>query len=251
MELIGEGSYGLTYKCSDLKDGGLVAVKQSRPSKGAFARQLLEREAGMLQSLRHPQFPEFIELFTEGSYFYLVMSYLSGDTFEDLIFGQGKRYGEQDCILIAMQLLELVSFIHERGFVHLDLRIPNVLKQNDLLFILDFGLARKKGESCFPREADRKWNGKKRTSSLSFKSADERTDLQDIGHFMLFLLYSAFEPEKASGKNQNSQPERSWQDELELTEDLKTIIERLLELQTPYACSSHFMNDLRRIANDY
>lgn len=251
MELIGEGSYGLTYKCSDVKDGGLVAVKQSRPSKGAYARQLLEREAGMLRSLRHPQFPAFVDLFAEGSHIFLAMSYLSGDTFEDLIFGQGMRYGEQDCIRIALQLSELVRFIHEQGFVHLDLRIPNVLIQNDRLFILDFGLARKKGESVFSREADRKWYEIRRKPSVAFKTPDERADLQDIGHFMLFLLYSAFEPKEAYGINQGSQPERSWQDELELTNDLKLIIERLLELQTPYAGSSHFMNDLRRIANDY
>lgn len=248
IELIGEGSYGLTYKCTDRTNGQIVAVKQSRPSKGPYARHLLDREAGMLRSLPHAQFPAFIDLFKEGSHRFLVMSYLNGDTFEDLIFGQGRKFGEQDCIRITKQLLKLVCHIHEKGFVHLDLRIPNVLILDGQLFILDFGLARKKGEDLLPMESGPKWFRKRRNISGTYKTAEERSDLQDIGHFMLFLLYSAYEPGSSDTHIKGKESERSWQDELELSEELKIIIERLLELQTPYARSSHFMNDLRKIS---
>lgn len=52
-------------------------------------------------------------------------------------------------------------------------------------------------------------------------------DLQDIGHFLLFMLYSAYEPEKG-------REPASWQEELKLTPELHQMLERLLGLRPGY-----------------
>lgn len=52
-------------------------------------------------------------------------------------------------------------------------------------------------------------------------------DLQDIGHFLLFMLYSAYEPQKGSAP-------ASWQEELQLTPALHEMLERLLGLRPGY-----------------
>ncbi|MCY7561742.1 serine/threonine protein kinase, partial [Paenibacillus macerans] len=39
QEIVGQGSYGLIYKCVDRASGSLVAVKQARPSKGPYAKR--------------------------------------------------------------------------------------------------------------------------------------------------------------------------------------------------------------------
>lgn len=49
LQLLGEGSYGMTYKCLDQKSGAVVALKQSRPSKGEYAEHLLRREKNILR----------------------------------------------------------------------------------------------------------------------------------------------------------------------------------------------------------
>lgn len=241
-EMIGEGSYGITYKCIDRTDGSLVALKQAKPSKGADAKHLLEREAVILKTLQHSCIPAYKDLFAEGRNTYLVMSFFSGDTLEDLIFAQNRQYGEQDCVRVTLQLLELVRYIHQKGLVHLDLRIPNVLFKDGELYLIDFGLARRIGEP--PPIMHSAWNKFKRDGLCSgpFKEAEEQADLADIGHFMLFMLYSAYEPEKSSGSK-----ERCWQDELELSHGLQEMIERLLELREPYSDSLHFMNELRAL----
>lgn len=244
-EMIGEGSYGMTYRCTDQNSGCIVAVKQARPSKDGDARLLLSREADILKSLNHPQIPAFKDLFTEKRHIYLVMSYLSGDTLEDLIFEQGHTYNEHACVLITLQLLELVIYIHEKDLVHLDLRIPNVLFKNNDINLIDFGLARKIGEPPPRMKSRRKWLRKHSDfSSGDHKIAEEQADLQDIGHFMLFMLYSAYEPDH----NQNDSVERSWREELQLSQELKEVIERLLGLSKPYTGSSQFMSDLKKLA---
>ena len=46
QELLGMGSYGLTYLCTDDQNGREVALKESKPSKGRLSSaHLLEREA--------------------------------------------------------------------------------------------------------------------------------------------------------------------------------------------------------------
>lgn len=55
--LIGEGSYGLTYRCSDIENGRVYALKQSRPSKKTAGRVLLEKEYTILRSMEHPNIP--------------------------------------------------------------------------------------------------------------------------------------------------------------------------------------------------
>lgn len=252
QEVIGEGSYGITYKCIDQTDGSIVAVKQARPSKGAFAKQLLEREARILKKVRHSHIPAFRNFFTEGRNTYLAMSLLSGNTLDDLIFDQGRQYGEADSVRITLQLLELVGYVHRHGIVHLDLRIPNVLIKDEELYLIDFGLAREIGEPSLWHPPQSKF-GKEREASRALIAAEDKSDLMDIGHFMLFLLYSSYELDHDDPDHDDpdcpDRPlrEQSWQEELNLSEELKTIIERLLQLREPYSDTSQPITDLLAI----
>lgn len=245
-EVIGEGSYGITYLGIDQTDENPVAVKQARPSKGPLARQLLEKEARILQSLNHPRIPACKDGMTIGRQTYLVMSNLKGATLEDLIFEQGRRYGEADCARITLQLLELVRYLHQSGVVHLDLRIPNILLHEGDLSVIDFGLARAIGEPPFRIPSIRPYRRATDTDlevSRLTSLAEPQSDLLDVGHFMLFLLYSTFEtPRPALGAK-----EQSWQEELSLSAQLTEIIERLLQLREPYADASEAMEALRAL----
>ncbi|MCV4230701.1 protein kinase [Virgibacillus sp. LDC1] len=245
QQRIGEGSYGILYKCMDQQSGDVVAVKQSRPSKGDYARQLLDREAAVLRSLQHPQIPAYRDFFTNNRDRYLVMSYMNGDTLEDLIFEQNMKYEEDECIEITQQLLKLVRYLHEQGYVHLDLRIPNVLFKDDRINLIDFGLARRIGEPP-PLQVPvrKKFKRGSSASSVQFKDSKESEDLRDIGHFMLFMLYSTYEPDH----NRVAAVERSWQEELHLSTGLQHMIKRLLQLSEPYSSSLEFMHELQSLA---
>jgi serine/threonine protein kinase len=241
---LGEGSYGLTYQCIDIEDESIIAVKKAKPSKGLLAKNLLLRESAILQSLDHPLIPSCKALLHEGRDTFLAMSYFSGDTIEQLIFEKGRQFREQACVQIASQLLELVTYLHARGIVHLDLRIPNVLFKDGELYLIDFGLARRIGEPPEPKLPTSHWfKHFSMLTSAPHKTAEEQSDLEDIGHFMLFMLYSTYEPLE----ERSHSDERSWREELPISEALKTILERLLRLSEPYSGTKEFARDLRKI----
>ncbi|MGN7456146.1 protein kinase domain-containing protein [Paenibacillus pasadenensis] len=237
-ELLGIGSYGLTYRCTDLLRGRPAALKQAKPSKGAAARELLRREAGMLERLDHPAIPRALALLEERGQLFLASELAAGVTLEDWIFEQGRTFSEAEALRLVRSLAEIVGHVHKRGYVHLDVRIPNVLAKlsssefgapnsaaragfasGDSLSLIDFGLARRIGEP-----------------PLALASADEHdrrrapaepaSDLHDLGELLLFLLYSSYEPAPGA-------PERGWEEELELTPQARRLLRRLLGSDGP------------------
>lgn len=148
QELLGMGSYGLTYLCTDEQNGREVALKESKPSKGRLAAHLLEREADVMKLLHHPAIPDLLDVFTFGRRSYIVTEYIRGQTLEDCIFEQGLRYTERECLELAGQLLAPVAHVHEQGYIHGDVRIPNVIIREGKVHLIDFGLARRLGSRC-------------------------------------------------------------------------------------------------------
>ena len=132
--------------------------------------------------------------------------YIRGQTLEHCIFEQGQQYTEQECLELAGQLLAPVAHVHEQGYIHGDVRIPNVILREGTVHLIDFGLARRLGEPLLP-ELKRRM---REVPEPEDEPATPDHDLQDIGHFLLFMLYSAYEPEKG-------REPASWQEELKLT----------------------------------
>jgi serine/threonine-protein kinase len=224
---IGIGSYGITYRCLDEQDQQEVAVKQAKPSKKGIGQALLAWEREIIVKMDHPFIPSYRDYIEEGRSVWLVTDYVDGSTLEDLIFGEGRIFGERDTVEWTLQLMDRVQHVHNKGFVHLDLRIPNVIMREEDLYLIDFGLARPIGDN----PPDQK-NG-----LTSLKPAQIQSDLFDIGHLMLFMLYSGFAPE-------SEVMERNWLEELKLSEKLRLILLRLLEVNEPYRRSSDFVADL-------
>ncbi|MFB8377065.1 serine/threonine protein kinase [Paenibacillus taichungensis] len=222
-DLLGMGSYGLTYLCTDEQTGKDVALKESKPSKGRLAVRLLDREADVVNRMNHPAIPKLLDVFTYRARSYIVTEYILGETLEQCIFDQGRKYTEQECLELVRQLLAPIMHVHEQGYIHGDVRIPNVILRDGQVHLIDFGLARRMGEPLLPEL-------KRRMRELpdpEDELAAPDQDLQDLGHFLLFMLYSAYEPEKGCKP-------ASWQEELKLTKEVRDMLERLLGLRPGY-----------------
>ncbi|WP_151734911.1 serine/threonine protein kinase ['Paenibacillus yunnanensis' Narsing Rao et al. 2020] len=231
---LGTGSYGITYRCKDRLEEQDVAVKQAKPSKKGIGQQLLACERDVLQALEHPFIPACRGFFREQRSCWLVTDYVEGRTLEDLIFGEGQTFGEQDTVRWTLTLLERVQHVHERGYVHLDIRIPNVIISGGELYLIDFGLAAPLGSplpSGHPHSKAGR-DGMPRPASIP-------SDLADVGELMLFMLYSRFDPGRDAA-------EADWMDELALSAQLKHILLRLLGEDTPYLHTSELISDLQR-----
>lgn len=230
--LLGEGSYGLTYLCYDSRDGALLAIKQSRPSKKAVGRALLARESAILRVMEHPNIPDCRDYFEYKGSNWLVTDYIAGKTLEDLIFDERIVYSERECLATTLKLMERVAHVHSRGYIHLDLRIPNVILQNDELYLIDFGLAAKIGEADTLLERlkpEEKELPERRPPVIA-------SDLYDVGQLMLFMLYSGYQPVRGEA-------ERSWREELELSPGMLQILSRLLGEQETYPDTEAFIRE--------
>lgn len=220
IHFIGKGSYGLAYQAEDTETGKMVVVKQLRKRKNRSQRGLLEREAKMLSSLQHSAIPALIDIFEEEKRYYLIMEFVEGKNVEELIFYDGIKYNEKESFRILHEVLKIIGYLHGKGIIHRDLRLPNILINGHKVSVIDVGLAVWISErepipiESLPFE-------KRLYREISFKS-----DFYALGHFVLFLLYSNYQV--------SSKKEKSWEEELNITENSKGIIRKLLKLESSY-----------------
>lgn len=103
-------------------------------------------EAEILRRIAHPRIPGFVEAFSFGDTHYIVQEFIEGLPLSYLL-DSGYRFSEAEVKGIILQLLFIVNDLHcppqkENAVVHRDLRLSNLLLQNDKLYLIDFGLAR-------------------------------------------------------------------------------------------------------------
>ncbi|MCG8363879.1 MAG: hypothetical protein MJA27_11180, partial [Pseudanabaenales cyanobacterium] len=115
---LGRGGFGHTYLAEDThRFNELCVLKEFIPQvegEAALrkAKQLFEREAGVLYQLKHPQIPQFRELLRvqtgiKGRLF-LVQDYVQGPTYRELLYTRkrdGESFSETEAIWLLEQLL--------------------------------------------------------------------------------------------------------------------------------------------------
>lgn len=86
-----------------------------------------------MRQMEHPYIPKLLEIVEHSNGIVVVMEYISGMTLEELIFEQERSFTEQECIVYILKLMERVLHVHERGYIHRDIRIPNVIHREGSL----------------------------------------------------------------------------------------------------------------------
>jgi serine/threonine protein kinase, bacterial len=232
VDFLGRGSYGNSYLVFDRKKQSQAVLKLLRMHKRVFKTGMIafEQEQLLLQSLHHSSLPSFYEKGDIRGIPFFTMEFVNGKTFEQLIFQDGKTYSEKEAFQIGNQLLHIIDWLHKKGVVHRDIRIPNVMLEQNQLRLIDFGLSRRFDENHLPSlDLD---HIKKMVAPIS--------DFYAVGHFLLFLLYSNYE------SNENEQ-EKSWEEELNLTDSARRIIRKLLVIEEPYQSCCEIKQDILKI----
>merc|ERR1719203_2393785 len=104
-------------------DGCKYAVKsfpKERLSKRA--RRDLKNEADIYLSLDHPHVAQLEMVYETEKELHLVMEYMSGGELFDRVKDRG-GFSEEDAAKATRQMLRALSYIHERGIVHRDLKL--------------------------------------------------------------------------------------------------------------------------------
>jgi len=143
-ELIGEGAMGVVWKAYDDVLRRWVALKLLNPSFGRTRdlRDRFQREARAAAALQHPHIVTVFDLGEADGQLYIAMELIEGRDLSDLIVTQAPLPLEYKLDLV-IALLDGLSYAHERGVVHRDVKPSNVRITTDgLIKIMDFGIAR-------------------------------------------------------------------------------------------------------------
>lgn len=160
---LGVGGFGITYKCLDIKIGGICAVKEYFPSNYAIrsadkrmvsvAEQNLERynrimrrfveEAELVKKLHHRNIITIYDSFFENNTAYYVMEYCDGIDLRKYSGNFTRRLDYDEGMNILYQIMNGLEYIHSKGILHRDIAPDNIyVTKNNTVKILDFGAAR-------------------------------------------------------------------------------------------------------------
>jgi len=99
------------------------------------------KEARILANLSHPNLPRVIDYFTENGRHYLVEELIDGVSSSDVLENEG--FDEYRILKWAVQVCDLLHFLHEHNIIYRDLKPGNILVDKDnKVYLVDFGIAR-------------------------------------------------------------------------------------------------------------
>jgi serine/threonine-protein kinase len=143
QRLLGQGGFAWVFEARPVQGAEPVAIKVLKPrysGDGQFEARF-RHEARIASELHHPNIVRILQVGQADGYTYFVMP-LYHDSLASLL----ERHGplpEDQVVRIARDLVAGLSFAHEAGFVHRDIKPHNVLlEDNGTSVVADFGIAR-------------------------------------------------------------------------------------------------------------
>lgn len=195
---IGAGAFGEIYIATNVQTGEKVAVKiENRKAK--YPQLLYEARLIKLLNLSRRAFgiPRVHWYGVEGEYNCMVMDLL-GSNLEDLFTRCGRKFSLKTVLMLADQMLKRIEYIHYKNFLHRDIKPDNFLmgvgKRSHVVYIIDFGLAKKYRDSKhvhIPYRDNKHLTGTARYASINNHLGIEqsrRDDLESLGYVLLYFL---------------------------------------------------------------
>lgn len=145
-EVLGQGSFGITYLAIHTALNKKVAIKEffmkelnGRGEDGSIMgmsdgslsmnyAQKFKKEALNLASLEHPNIVRITDSFEDNGTFYYVMDYIEGENLNDYI--KHNRVSQQEAVDIIRDVAKALMYMHEeKHMLHLDLKPGNIMRR--------------------------------------------------------------------------------------------------------------------------
>ena len=230
---LGQGGFSITYLAETLSDGNMVVVKEffnnrymERTEQGNEVhvknhasltrfhkeKKVFDSEWDILNKFTAlPGIVSPIDYFEANNTVYIVIQHLSGGSLKNNINSKGV-YDADTLFTKIEQVLEALSEIHNKGFVHGDISPDNLVMDQDGCYkLIDFGAARQTGDITVTNEILRKEGY---TAAEVFNRRARADTCSDIYSLCACFYYAM------TGKTPMDSLERTLDDNLQTVKDL-------------------------------
>lgn len=191
---IGQGGMGAVYVATDERFGSTVAIKETLFMDDNY-RKAIEREARLLNSLKHIALPRVTDHFLEENVQFLVMEYISGEDLAHKLEEGSRPFPVEQVLTWADQLLDALDFLHNQvnPVIHRDIKPQNLkVTPKGQIILLDFGLAKGNPTDAGHQTAAKSIFGYSRNyaslEQIQGTGTDPRSDLYSLAATLYHLL---------------------------------------------------------------
>ncbi|XP_074552698.1 casein kinase I isoform X1 [Halichoeres trimaculatus] len=192
---IGSGSFGDIYLGANIATGEEVAIKLECVKTKHPQLHIESKFYKMMQG--GVGIPSIKWCGAEGDYNVMVMELL-GPSLEDLFNFCSRKFSLKTVLLLADQMISRIEYIHSKNFIHRDVKPDNFLmglgKKGNLVYIIDFGLAKKyrdaRTHQHIPYRENKNLTGTARYASINTHLGIEqsrRDDLESLGYVLMYF----------------------------------------------------------------
>lgn len=197
---LGAGAFGEVFMATDVVTGEVFAVKMERI--GNKHPQLLyehrvykwlNNSSSKVVGVPCPK-----HFGTLGSSFNVLVMDLLGPSLEDRLNEVRRRMSLKSVLMIAIQAMRRIEFVHSKSFLHRDIKPDNMLMGSEdvsTLYLVDFGLAKRYRDHVtkqhLPYREGKHLTGTARYASVRTHSGIEqsrRDDLESLGYVLVYLF---------------------------------------------------------------
>lgn len=140
---IGSGAFSKVYTCTKStnkeKDYAVKIIDKSKLND--VEKYSVKSEIAILKLVNHPNIINIKYNYESKNYVYIVTEYVQGGDLFDKLVGEPKLT-ELELYKLILPLLEAVCYLHELGIIHRDIKLENILYDNGVIKLSDFGLSK-------------------------------------------------------------------------------------------------------------
>ena len=194
IKKIGEGSAGKVYSGLNLKTKEPVAIKLEPKSLPIY---FLKSEAIYLFMLKGVGIPK-LKAFGTSKIYNILVENLLGDSLFIILKKYKNHIPLKDSLMIAIQVIERLEYIHSKNLIHRDIKPSNFLiglEDPYLIYLIDFGLTKKYRSNRTGKHVKFKrsklYNGTLTFASLNSLKGIEvsrRDDLESAAYMLIYLM---------------------------------------------------------------
>ena len=230
-KVLGKGGFGITYLAYQQGLNRYVAVKEffmsdycnreestcavSIPSVGS--REMVEKykskfvkEAQTIAELDNAHIVPIYDVFEENGTAYYVMKHIGGGSLSSLV-RKGKAMPVDLALKYVRQVAKALAYCHERNIAHLDVKPGNILIQDGVAVLIDFGISKHYNEdgdqtSSTPIGISKGYAPLEQYKKGGVTTFSPVTDIYSLGA-VLFRLVTGQTPPDADEVNEEGLPE--------------------------------------------